>query len=331
MTRHTNRGWYTHASTSLPRPLGRGDRELSAGPHVLDLVALDTAGTGPARLPEIALTLPSGWRSYKGYAVLKSHMGLSFWDVDHVYGTPCRWQSKGMVDPGTTVGGLASALARQPLRSATTPTNAVLAGVRGKYVRLSVPDHIDFARCDEGPSKAGLGSAGRATAGSKARAGRPDLDPERPWTAPRGRRQLPPQRDNQRPRRALPRPRTRSGSGRPTAGRRRVRHRDRSDKSGRRDRPQRPMAAYGTARQRPELRGSYGRRQRRLHYPRGQSTKARGEPREGTGRRTTWNICPTFSPEREDARLRAAWPRRLRPSSSSASHPTARSACRPSS
>ena len=88
-------------------------------------------------------------------------MGLSFWDVAKVYGTPCRWQSKGLVDPGTTVDGLAAALARQPLRSATTPTDVVLAGVHGKYLRLSVPDHIDFARCDQGyfESWTGLGWA----------------------------------------------------------------------------------------------------------------------------------------------------------------------------
>ena len=170
MTRHTNTAGGTPAtSTSLPRPLGRGDQELSAGPHVLDLVALDTAGTGPAQLSKIALTLPSGWRSYEGYAVLKSHMGLSFWDVDHVYATPCRWQSKGMVDPGTTVGGLASALAKQPLRSATTPTNVVLAGVRGKYLRLAVPKTSTLPAATKDHSKVGPGSAGRATAGNKGR------------------------------------------------------------------------------------------------------------------------------------------------------------------
>lgn len=151
-------------SEKLPRALGRGDRQLAAGLHVLDLVALDTAGTGPAHLPRIAITLPSGWRSYDGFAVLKSHgrsqvMGLSFWDVDNVYPTPCRWQSRPMIDPGGTVNGLASALARQPLRSATTPTSAVLAGLRGKYLRLSVPKHIDFTRCDQGyfESWTGLG------------------------------------------------------------------------------------------------------------------------------------------------------------------------------
>ena len=88
-------------------------------------------------------------------------MGLSFWDVDQVYGTPCTWKSKGMVDPGTTIGGLAAALSRQPLRNATAPTNFVLAGALGKYVRLSVPRHIDFAHCDKGyfESWTGLGWA----------------------------------------------------------------------------------------------------------------------------------------------------------------------------
>ena len=128
----------TTISHKLPPPLGRSDGPLSAGPHVLDLVALDTAHTGPAHLPKIAITLPNGWSSYHGFALTRPQMGLAFWDVDKVYGTPCQWQSKGMVDPGNTVGGLAAALARQPLRNATTPTNVALAGVRGKYLRLSV-------------------------------------------------------------------------------------------------------------------------------------------------------------------------------------------------
>jgi hypothetical protein len=117
---------------------------------VFDLVALDTAGSGPAYLPKIAVTLPSGWSSYDGFGVNNGVVSVSFWDVNKVYPTPCKWQSKRMIDPGATVDGLASALARQPLRNATTPTNAVLAGVRGKYLRLSVPRHINFAQCDRG-------------------------------------------------------------------------------------------------------------------------------------------------------------------------------------
>ena len=156
----------THNRAESPHLLGRRDRHLPAGVYQLDLAALDTTPAGRAHLPKIAVTLPSGWQGYQGFAVTKDRgltgvMGLSFWDVDQVYGTPCTWKSKGMVDPGTTIGGLAAALSRQPLRNATAPTNFVLAGALGKYVRLSVPRHIDFAHCDKGyfESWTGLGWA----------------------------------------------------------------------------------------------------------------------------------------------------------------------------
>src|SRR5262249_37322349 len=68
-------------SPTLPPALGRSEEELPAGPEVLDLVALDTAGTGPALLPRIAITLPSGWSNYEGYAVNTARLGLAFWDV----------------------------------------------------------------------------------------------------------------------------------------------------------------------------------------------------------------------------------------------------------
>jgi hypothetical protein len=88
-------------------------------------------------------------------------MGLSFWDVNKVYGTPCKWKSEGMVDPGQSVGGLAAALSQQPLRGGTAPVAFDIAGVRGTYVRLSVPRHLDLAVCDEGTfeSWTGLGWA----------------------------------------------------------------------------------------------------------------------------------------------------------------------------
>ena len=53
-----------------PSAIARTDQNLSAGVHTLDLVALETAGNGPARLPRISITLPSGWRGHKGFAVL---------------------------------------------------------------------------------------------------------------------------------------------------------------------------------------------------------------------------------------------------------------------
>lgn len=144
----------TAARSTLPAPLGAGHQNLAAGVHVLDLVARDQSGNGPAHLARIAITLPAGWFNYNGRALNTrgplSHLLLSFWDVALVYPTPCRWQGKPMVNPGSTEHGLASVLARQPLRNATTPRDTALAGFRGKYLQLSVPRNIDFAACDQG-------------------------------------------------------------------------------------------------------------------------------------------------------------------------------------
>ena len=52
---------------------------------------------------------------------------------------------------GRGVAGLASALARQPLRHATAPEDVVLGGFHGKYLQWSVPTDIAFdaARPDD--------------------------------------------------------------------------------------------------------------------------------------------------------------------------------------
>jgi probable HAF family extracellular repeat protein len=101
----------------LPEPLGAGEQELSQGVQVLDLVAREQGRGGPAHLPRIAITVPSGWFNYNGWAMNDgSRLQIGFWDVNRVYATPCRWKSKPMVDPGRTVDGLASALASRPLR-----------------------------------------------------------------------------------------------------------------------------------------------------------------------------------------------------------------------
>jgi hypothetical protein len=77
-------------------------------------------------------------------------LGLAFWDVARVYPTGCRWQGKPKIDPGRSVDGLARVLATRPLRHASTPRDAELAGFRGKYLRWSVPSKIDFSRCGQG-------------------------------------------------------------------------------------------------------------------------------------------------------------------------------------
>jgi probable HAF family extracellular repeat protein len=150
----------TVSAHKLPAPLGAGEQKLSAGVQVLDLVAREQRHGGPAHVPRIAITLPSGWFNYNGWAVNDgSRLQIGFWDVKQVYATPCRWKSKPMLDPGRTVDGLASALAGRPLRHASTPTDVTLAGFHGKYLKWSVPSNVDFATCDQGyfESWTGLG------------------------------------------------------------------------------------------------------------------------------------------------------------------------------
>jgi hypothetical protein len=146
----------TATSQESPAPLGAGRQELEPGTHVLDLVARDESGTGPASLPRIEMTVPEGWFNFDGWGLGRGNelpfpIAVSFWDVDKVYPTPCDWAAKPMIDPGPDTDGLAATLAKQPLRSATAPADIVLAGFRGKYLELSVPTDIDFdeARKDQ--------------------------------------------------------------------------------------------------------------------------------------------------------------------------------------
>ena len=139
------------AAGHLPRPLGIGHQPLSAGVHLLDLVSREQGGTGPAHLPRIAITTPSGWFNYDGWGMNDGGtLIVSFWDVARVYPTGCKWRSRPMIDPGHTVDGLAAALATRPLRHASRPRNVALGRFRGKYLRWSVPSHVNFGACTQG-------------------------------------------------------------------------------------------------------------------------------------------------------------------------------------
>lgn len=142
----------TATAGHLPRPLGVGNQPLSAGVHVLDLVAREhPPGSGPKHLPRIAITLPSGWFNYDGWGMNDGGtLVVSFWDVAKVYPTGCKWRSKPMVNPGRTVDGLARALATRPLRHASKPRSVALDGFRGKYLSWSVPKALDLSSCDQG-------------------------------------------------------------------------------------------------------------------------------------------------------------------------------------
>jgi hypothetical protein len=81
-------------------------------------------------------------------------LGVTFWNVSTVPADPCHWQ-RGGPKLGPTVDDLATALANQSRRHATTPRDVTLAGYAGKHQTLTVPAHIqyaldEFSSCDQG-------------------------------------------------------------------------------------------------------------------------------------------------------------------------------------
>lgn len=145
------------ASTApTSRRLGLGHEKLEPGTYVLD-PGRKAAALGLGHPPRFEITVPAGWSSFGGWAMHKRRIYtapafVTFWEVDRVYATPCKWKYKPMVEPAPNVGGLASALAKQPLRHATAPSDVVLGGFSGKYLQWSVPTRIAFD--DAHPEKA---------------------------------------------------------------------------------------------------------------------------------------------------------------------------------
>lgn len=153
-------------------PLGRGTYEY-----------LDVAGAGfNARF-----TVPAGW-TWHGRYLSKGGIGLPdgaaiffFGGPVQVYADPCHWAGVRSDPPtGLSVVDLMTALAAQPMRSATTPidrnasvpnwNSASPASIpdrwRGMAIRLTVPDDVTFADCDGGQFRSwGLENTARSHQG----------------------------------------------------------------------------------------------------------------------------------------------------------------------
>jgi hypothetical protein len=145
-------------STPLP-PDGYG--LLEPGRYTLDRTTVPPANSPGFDSVRITFTVPSGWEAW-GLGVLKGHssaemtdlLGVTFWNVSTVPADACHWQ-RGGPKVGPTVDDLATALANQSRRHATTPRDVTLAGYAGKHLTLTVPAHIEygldeFASCDQG-------------------------------------------------------------------------------------------------------------------------------------------------------------------------------------
>jgi hypothetical protein len=145
-----------------PVPPGREGHELL--PNQLGLEkGRYWIGVGPMR---VSLAVPRGWDvwSFGGGIIDPRHRGewpsgtgIGFYQVADVYADPCRWDRGTMPSIGPTAADLAAALARQPHRSATSPTDVELGGYNGKMVRLHVPSDVDLSDCWHGEFLSWLG------------------------------------------------------------------------------------------------------------------------------------------------------------------------------
>jgi hypothetical protein len=111
----------------------------------------------------VRFTVPAGWtwdgRSLTNGGDVAPHgAAIFFYDaVVQVYADPCHWAAAEPHPPtGASAKDLMAALAAQPLRQATAPTNrpanapGLANGWQGMSIQLIVPDHINFADCDRG-------------------------------------------------------------------------------------------------------------------------------------------------------------------------------------
>jgi hypothetical protein len=147
----TSSGSPTAASTT-PKAMPAGVNALNAGTYAYHFTQFDAAGKP---FPKVLITVPAGW-SNKYFFVhslvgTQREIAVSFWNVVDVYANGCHWLGP-MIDPGSTVDGLAAVLAARPLRNATAPVAVSLGGYNGKFLQWSVPADINIVDCDQDPA-----------------------------------------------------------------------------------------------------------------------------------------------------------------------------------
>jgi hypothetical protein len=144
----------TSTGASSPTQEATPTQASSTDPGV---TSIDASVIGGGTYPSYTVKAPPPWSTPDGHFVMDHTggvvLGLSVWDVGLVAGNPCHSVGH-LYDPGPTVTDLVAALAAQPMRHASTPTDVTLGGYRARYLEWSVPAHMavngdsDFAGCD---------------------------------------------------------------------------------------------------------------------------------------------------------------------------------------
>lgn len=119
---------------------------LAAGRYYLD----DRTYTNATRL---TFTVPAGWTTEDYGELYKDRdepgeVKFITWVLTHVFSDVCQWGT--LVDVGTTVDELVTALMEQEGREASAPTSITLGGFPAKRLELTVPADLDTATCTNG-------------------------------------------------------------------------------------------------------------------------------------------------------------------------------------
>jgi hypothetical protein len=140
--------------TSTPVPASTGTPSPSFGALEPGKYVLSTFDPDFDASYRITMDLLDGYEGVDGGPVnggSGNGQGISAWTVGNVYAHPCHWVGT-LLDPpaGPSVDGLVEALASQPQRHASRPTDVELGGFTGTFMEMTVPAGIDLAGCHDG-------------------------------------------------------------------------------------------------------------------------------------------------------------------------------------
>lgn len=119
---------------------------LAAGTYYME----NRAFTNVKRL---TFTLPAGWTVADFVAKEAGAPGevmFGTWVVSHVFTDACKWDKASVVDVGTTVDQLVSALADQKSRTASAATDTTVGGFPAKRIELTVAATLATPTCTLG-------------------------------------------------------------------------------------------------------------------------------------------------------------------------------------
>ena len=135
--------------TAPPVPLPTGGALAPGSYYVTDRSMVQAS--------RLTLTVPAGWSipTSTDAFVIKNEgkpgeVLLTTWIVSHVFADACQWDVNSLVNAGTTVDQLVTALVAQKSRQASTPSVVTLAGFPAKRLELTVSPTLDTATCTNG-------------------------------------------------------------------------------------------------------------------------------------------------------------------------------------